>query len=380
MARNILANRSFISVASPRLGPNTMDYVRECIESTWISSSGRFITAFEKEFARFCGVKHAIACNNGTTALHLALHALGIGPGDEVIIPDLTYIASANCVTYCGAKPVFVDNNRKTFNLDPSLIEAAISPRTKAIMAVHLYGHPVEMDPIYQLAERYRLFIVEDAAEAHGATYKGRRVGSLGTCASFSFFGNKIITTGEGGAVTTDDDDLASKLRLFRGQGMHPERRYWFEVVGFNYRMTNVAAAIGLAQIEQIDNALSHRQQIARQYSSELAGVPGVILPHIEDWANHSFWMYTIILDDCIPTDRDTFMIQLHEENIETRPVFHPMHSLPPYAQVGSQFPNATFCGARGINLPTHENLTRDDISYVTDTIKRLVDKAAKRT
>jgi perosamine synthetase len=357
-----------------------MEYVRECIETTWISSSGRFITEFEKEFASFCGVKHAIACNNGTTALHLALHALGIGPGDEVIIPDLTYIASANCVTYCGATPVFVDNDRKTFNLDPSRIEAVISPRTKAIMVVHLYGHPVDMDPIYHLAEKHRLLIVEDAAEAHGATYKGKRVGSLGTCASFSFFGNKIITTGEGGAVTTDDDELAAKLRLLRGQGMHPNRRYWFEVVGFNYRMTNVAAAIGLAQIEQIDTALAHRQEIARQYSNELAGTPGVILPYIEPWAEHSFWMYTIVLDESLSINRDDFMMNLHQENIETRPVFHPMHSLPPYAQDGTAFPNAIFCGSRGINLPTHENLTKDDITYVTDTIKRLVDKAAKFT
>lgn len=365
--------KSLIPVASPQLGPKTMDYVRECIETTWISSSGRFISAFEEEFAKFCGVKHAIACNNGTTSLHLALHALGIGSGDEVILPDLTYIASANCVTYCGATPVFVDNDRRTFNMDPTKVEAAISPRTKAIMVVHLYGHPVDMGPIYDIAERHGLLIIEDAAEAHGATYKGKRVGGLGHCASFSFFGNKIITTGEGGAVTTNDDELAAKLRLLRGQGMHPQRRYWFDVVGFNYRMTNVAAAIGLAQMEQIDSALAYRQEIANFYSSRLAGTSGLILPLVEPWAEHAFWMYTIMLDDTVAIDRDDFMRSLQQKNIETRPVFHPMHALPPYAQDGSAFPNAIFCGARGVNLPTHQNLTEDDMIYITDTVKAII-------
>jgi len=208
-----------ISVAAPSLDGNERDYVLECLDSTWISSVGRFITDFEKAFADYCGVKHAIACNNGTTALHLALVALGVGPGDEVIVPSLTYIASANAVTYCGATPVLIDNDPRTFNLDPAKLEALITPRTKAIMPVHLYGQICDMDPILEVARKHGLKVVEDAAEAVGATYKGKMSGSLGTCATFSFFGNKIITTGEGGMITTDDDELAAKMRLLRGQG-----------------------------------------------------------------------------------------------------------------------------------------------------------------
>jgi perosamine synthetase len=221
-----MADHNFIPVAAPTLGGNERAYVLECLDSTWISSSGRFLDAFEADFARFCGVSHAVAVNNGTTALHLALTALGIGPGDEVIVPNLTYIASANAVTYCGAKPVFADCEPLTLNLDPDCIEARITPRTRAILPVHLYGHPADMDRIMRLAARYDLHVVEDAAEAHGATYRGRPVGSFGACATFSFYGNKIITTGEGGMVVTDDATLAARLRLYRGQGLDPQRRY----------------------------------------------------------------------------------------------------------------------------------------------------------
>ena len=223
---------------------------------------------------RYCGVKHAIATNNGTSALHLALVALGLQPDDEVIVPTLTYIASANAVHYCNAKPVFVDNDIHTFNIDPEEIEAKITPRTKAIMPVHLYGHPVDLDPILEIANDHGLFVVEDAAEAIGAKYKGRTIGGHGTCATFSFFGNKIITTGEGGMVTTNDDALAERLRLFRGQGVDPKRRYWFPVVGYNYRMTNVAAAIGLAQLECIDAHLQARKTVADGYDRRLAICP----------------------------------------------------------------------------------------------------------
>ncbi|WP_281405358.1 DegT/DnrJ/EryC1/StrS family aminotransferase [Methylosinus sporium] len=275
------------------LDGNEMQYVRECLESTWISSHGKFIDAFERRFAELCGVEHAIACNNGTTALHLALVSLGVGAGDEIIVPDLTYVATANCVRYCNADPVFVDCEPRTFNIDPAAIEAKITPRTKGIIVVHLFGQPCDMDEIQKIADAHGLFIVEDAAEAHGAKYKGRPVGSLGKCATFSFFGNKIVTTGEGGAVVTDDDELASRLRLLRGQGMDPERRYWFPVIGYNYRMTNIAAAIGLAQLERVDRALAFRRRLSAWYDEALADVD-VIRPYVEPWAEHSFWMYTI--------------------------------------------------------------------------------------
>lgn len=364
-----------IPVAAPALIGREAEYVLECVQSTWISSSGRFITDFEKAFAEFCGVRHAVAVNNGTTALHLALVAMGVGPGDEVIVPDLTYIASANAVRYCGATPVFADNERRTFNLDPVAFEARITPRTKAVMPVHLYGHPVDMEPIVELARASGIHVIEDAAEAVGATYRGRRVGGLGDCATFSFFGNKIITTGEGGMVTTDDDGLAERLRLFRNQGMDPNRRYWFPVIGFNYRMTNIAAAIGLAQLERIDEHLEARRRVARGYASRLAHLQdALILPAAENWAGHVYWMYTVMLKG--DADRDAVMAAMAKEGIETRPVFHPMHTLPPYLEPDGCYPNADWCSGRGINLPTFAGLTDADLDRVAAALERALASA----
>ena len=245
----------------------------DCLDSTWISSSGKYIEQFEKAFAEFCGVKHAVTCCNGTVALHLALMALGTQPGDEVIVPTLTYIATANAVTYCGARPVFVDSEPETWNMDPSLIEEKITPRTKGIIVVHLYGHPADMDPIMSIARRHGLFVIEDAAEAHGAEYKGHRVGSIGDMSTFSFYGNKIITTGEGGMVVTNNDSLASKARQLKGQGSVPDQRYWFPIIGYNYRMTNVASAIGLAQLEKAEWHIERRREVARWYYEYLHNI-----------------------------------------------------------------------------------------------------------
>jgi perosamine synthetase len=361
-----------IPVAAPVLDGRETEYVLECLNTSWISSNGRFIVEFERAFAAYCGVKHAIATNNGTSALHLALVALGLEPGDEVIVPTLTYIASANAVRYCNAKPVFVDNDLHTFNMDPDEVVAKITPSTKGIMPVHLYGHPVDLDPILKIARDHGLFVIEDAAEAVGAKYKGRTVGGHGACATFSFFGNKIITTGEGGMITTNDDDLAEKLRLFRGQGMDPKRRYWFPVVGYNYRMTNIAAAIGLAQLERIDAHLQRRQAVAEGYHQRLTHLTDrVALPITENWAQHAFWMYTIRLQDSVGKDRDRVIDDLEAHDIETRPVFYPMHVLPPYREDGQgPFPRAELCGARGINLPTHGRLTEHDMNRIATVLE----------
>lgn len=319
-----------ISVAQPKLAGNERKYVLDCLDTTWISSSGKYIGAFEEAFATFCGVKHAITTNNGTTALHLALVALDLKPGDEVIVPTVTYIATANAVRYCGATPVFVDVCPETLNIDPEKIEKMITPRTRGIIPVHLYGHPADMNAITAIAARHGLWVVEDAAEAHGAQVNGIKVGNLGTCATFSFFGNKIMTTGEGGMVTTNDDALATKLRLYRGQGMDLTRRYWFLVVGYNYRMTNIQAALGLAQLEQIENALNERQRLAKWYHQALAPLKEhIILPKCENWAEHVYWMYTIYLKKGGEAERDTMMRALDVMGIETRPVFYPMHRLP---------------------------------------------------
>lgn len=354
-----------ISIAHPRLAGNERKYVLDCLDTNWISSIGKYIGAFEEAFARFCGVKHAIATNNGTTALHLALVALDLQPGDEVIIPTVTYIATANAVRYCGATPVLVDVSPDTMNIDPTDIERRITPRTKGIIPVHLYGHPAEMTRINEIAGRHQLWVVEDAAEAHGAEVLGRKVGGLSTCATFSFFGNKIVTTGEGGMITTDDDALAAKLRLFRGQGMDPKRRYWFPVVGYNYRMTNIQAAIGLAQMETIDKALADRNTLAAWYDTALKPLQDqLVLPRQHDWAKQVYWMYNIFLRDGDEHRRDAVMRQLDEAGIETRPVFYPMHVLPPYKE-DTAYPVADEWAQRGINLPTHQELTQADVQRI---------------
>jgi perosamine synthetase len=361
-----MSNQERIPVAAPLLGGNEKKYVMECLDTTWISSSGRFIPAFEEMFAEFCGVRHAIATSNGTVALHLALVALGVEPGDEIIVPTLTYIATANAVRYCNATPVFADCDPGTLNIDPLDIARQITPRTKGIIVVHLYGHPVDMDPILELARAYGLFVLEDAAEAHGAEYRGQRVGGFGECATFSFFGNKIVTSGEGGMVTTNDDQLAQRLRLHRGQGMDPDRRYWHPVIGYNYRITNIAAAIGLAQMERVDQALEARYRLAGWYAERLAGLTDRLsLLKVEEWARPVFWMQTVLLSEGGEADRDRVMARLDAANIETRPVFYPMHVLPPYRQDSARFPNATSCAARGINLPTHALLSEDDVDRV---------------
>ena len=364
-----------IAVAAPTLNGNEKRYVLECLETTWISSIGRFITEFERGFARFCGVEHAIAVSNGTNALHLALVALGLEPGDEVIVPTLSYIATANAVTYCGAKPMFVDCDPRTLNIDPEDIAGKITTRTKGIVPVHLYGHPADMDPIISVAREHGLFVLEDAAEAHGAEYKGQRVGGLGNAAVFSFFGNKIMTTGEGGMVTTNDGDLAARLRLYRGQGLDRDRRYWHSVVGYNYRMTNVAAAIGLAQLEQIDELMGARARLADWYRPKLERLANKLVPQAaEPWTRPVLWMQTVMLRAGGEVERDTVMRTLDLAGIETRPVFYPMHLLPPYREDPALYPNATRCASRGMNLPTHGLLTEADVERICRVLEATLD------
>jgi perosamine synthetase len=364
--------RRIIPVSAPSFVGNERKYVLDCVESGWISSAGKYVDRFEAAFAEFCGVRHAVACCNGTAALHLSLLALGVSPGDEVIVPTLTFVATANAVTYCGARPVFADSDPDTWNLDPAQVAAKITPRTKGIIAVHLYGNPAEMDQLRALASRHGLFLVEDAAEAHGALHRGRRTGSLGDLAAFSFYGNKIIATGEGGMVVTDDDALAARVRLLGGQGMDPERRYWFPVVGYNYRMMNIPAAIGLAQLERAGWHTARRREIAARYKRLLGDVPGLSWQAERAWARHAFWMFTVLLGDEAADDRDRLMARLQEEGVETRPVFYPLHSLPPYREAarGEEFPVAERLARRGISLPTWAGLSRDDQSYVCEYLR----------
>lgn len=365
--------RRFIPVAEPVFTGNEKAYVLDCLENKWISGSGKYVDALEKQFAGFCGANFAVAVVNGTAALHVALLALGIGPGDEVIVPDLTYIASANSVYYCGARPVFADIDPLTWTLDPLDVAKKITPRTKAIMPVHLYGHPADMDPLLDLARLHRLSVIEDCAEAHGAEYKGRKVGTMGDLATFSFYGNKIITTGEGGMITTNDPNLMQRVRLLKGQGMDPARRYWFPIVGYNYRLTNVQAAIGLAQMERIDWLIQRRREVARQYTEELQGL-SVSTPAEAPWAKNVFWLFSIRIGAA--ADRDLVMEQLMKESIETRPFFYPMHQMPPYLDRGGDeaFPVSTRVAASGISLPSSANLSVADISYITNVLRKLLE------
>jgi perosamine synthetase len=364
-----------ISVGAPVLAGREKDYVLDCLESNWISSQGKYLTRFETEYAKFCGTRFALACCNGTTALHLALMAFGIGPGDEVLVPSLTYIATANAVTYCGARPVFVDSEPRTGNLDPALIEGLVTPRTKGIVVVHLYGHPADMDPIRRVAERHGLFVLEDAAEAHGATYRGRKAGALADAATFSFYGNKILSCGEGGMVTTDRADLAERVELLKGQGMDLNRRYWFTRVGYNYRMTNVAAAIGLAQLEKAEWHFERHHEVARWYRLGLKDCPSIQWQEEEAWATHAHWMVTIFFPGMKAEDRDELRRKLAEAGIETRPVFYPLHILPPYREAhGTRpMPVSEKLGESGINLPSSAALSEDDVAYVCENLKRIL-------
>ncbi len=359
-----------ITMANPVLNGNERKYIDECVDTGWVSANGRFVNDFEKKFAEFCGTKYAISCCNGTMSLHLCLLGLGIGPGDEVIMPTLTYVATANCVAYCGAKPVFVDSDPATFNIDVDKIEEKITRHTKAIMPVHLYGLSCDMEKINMLAEKYHLYVIEDAAEAHGASLHGKRVGSMSDVASFSFFGNKIITSGEGGMVVTNNEELYKKMKLLKSQGVDPNKRYWHIVMGYNYRMTNLQAAIGLAQLENVDWHLTQRIRVADAYKKYFSGHENLFLMQAEpEGYHHVYWMNNVILSDEVKLDRDEVMRRMEEKGVEMRPVFYPMHIMPPYLDNTVSFPVAEKLGARGISLPTHAQLSDDDIKFICDSL-----------
>ncbi|MRS12102.1 MAG: DegT/DnrJ/EryC1/StrS family aminotransferase [Actinobacteria bacterium] len=363
-----------IPVYRPLIGAAEKSNVADAVESTWISSKGSYLRRFEEGFSSFAGARHGIATCNGTVSIHLILAALGVGPGDEVIVPTFTYIASVNAITYTGATPVFVDSDPVHWNLDPSDAAAKITERTKAIMVVHLYGHPADMGPILAMGREHGIAVIEDAAEAHGAEYQGRRVGALGLAGSFSFFGNKIITTGEGGMVVCNDADFAERCSHLRGQGVSPTRTYWHDVVGFNYRMTNVAAALGVAQLERVDDVIAAKRRIAARYCDALADIEGLTLPPEMPWARSVYWMVSILVD---PVLRDALMAHLKDRDIETRPFFYPAHTLPMYA-TSDRFPVAEHLGASGINLPSFPELTDAEIDQVVAGVREFMEQEAR--
>lgn len=364
-----------IRIAAPDLTGNEEAYVVEAVRSGWVSSTGAFIDRFEREFAARCGTRHAVACSSGTTGLHLALATLGAGRGDEVIVPATTFVASANAVRFCRATPVFVDIDPETWCLDPRGVVAAIGPKTVGIMPVHLLGHPADMDAINAIAAARGLWVVEDAAEAAFATYRGRPVGSLSDASAFSFFGNKIMTSGEGGAVTFSRDDLLARMRMLRNHGLGPARRYHARVVGFNYRMSNLAAAVACAQLERCDTLLARRRAILRLYDELLRGQPGLLRRVDASWAGVSPWLVAITVDrDIFGLNRDDLAAALAARGIETRPLFPPLHRMRPYRRLAIRqgivsLPVAERLGETGLMLPTHPLMTDDDVAYVCESI-----------
>lgn len=356
-----------IPVYKPYLTGREKEYVNQCLDSTWISSKGEFIGRFEGRFAAYIGAEHATSVCNGTVALHLALATLGLKQGDEVIVPSLTYVASANTIIQAGATPVFVDSIESTWQLDPDDVRRKITRRTKAVMAVHLYGLPCQMDKLVALCREYKLHLIEDCAEAFGTFFNGQHVGTFGDIATFSFFGNKTITTGEGGMVVAHTKDLHDKAYHLKTQGVSPSREYWHDIVAYNYRMTNICAAIGLAQLEQADSIIEKKRQIADWYRHGLKGLPLNTHDEIEG-TRHSYWMCSITV--ATADEREPLRDFLKEYGVETRPLFHPAHTLPPYATDAS-LPVAESLSARGINLPSFPALSHAEINDICGLIRQ---------
>lgn len=364
-----------IPVAEPLIGDKELEYVTAAVKSSWISSQSKYVTEFEEKFSKYCGAKHGAATSSGTTALHLALVILNIGEGDEVIMPSFTMIATANAITYTGAKPILVDSELNTWNIDVDKIEEKITDKTKAIMVVHTYGHPVDMDPLLEIAQDHGLYVIEDAAESHGADYKGKRAGNLGDIACFSFYANKIITTGEGGMLVTNNEKYAEKARWLRGLAFGRfGKHFYHEALGFNYRMSGLQAALGVAQLEQIDKFISIHRSNARLYNSLLSELGDKVTLHPEaPWAKNVYWMYSILIQEEFGISRDNLMRKLELDGIETRTFFYPIHVQPIYAQqyTGELFLVADELSRKGMNLPSGNSLTADGVAYVCECIKK---------
>jgi len=365
-----------IPVSEPALGEAEIAAAVECITSGWISSHGAYIDEFEGEWARYCGRRHGIAVMNGTVALELALICLNLEAGSEVIIPSFTIISCALAVLRAGAVPKLVDSDPETWTMDIAAVRAAIGPRTKAIMPVHIYGHPVDMDPILKLAKEHNLAIIEDAAEAHGAEYKGRRCGSFGDVSCFSFYANKLITTGEGGMLVTDDDAIAERARSLRNLAFEPGRRFHHAEMGFNFRMTNVQAALGLGQVARMDAIIEKKRWIGEEYTSRLADISGVQLPVEKAWARSVYWMYGILLDERVEFDASEASRRLSALGVETRPFFLGMHEQEVFRRqelfIGERYPVAERLARRGLYLPSGLTLTAAQLERVADAVRNV--------
>lgn len=366
-----------VPVNEPFVGEREREYVDECLRTGWISSAGRFLETFEDAWAGYCGRAFGVAVSSGTAALDIAVASCDLGPGDEVILPAFTIISCAQAVTRTGATPVLVDCNEDTWCMDVEAVAARVTPRTRAIMPVHIYGHPVDMDALLDVAARHGLTVLEDAAEAHGATYRGRRCGGFGEASCFSFYANKIVTTGEGGMVVTDDPVRAERLRSLRNLCFRPERRFVHEELGFNYRLTNVQAAIGLAQAERVDETVARKREVARAYTEGLRDLDVLQLPVERPGVTNVYWMYGVVLRDDVGLDAVAFAAELAARGIGTRPFFVGMHEQPVFLRMGlfagERYPVTERLSRRGLYLPSGTALTVDEVQRVCDVVHEVL-------
>lgn len=368
-----------IPVSEPLMGDNVLPLVRECIETGWISSEGRFIREFEESWAAYCGVSHGVAVSNGTCALQIAVKALGLEPGSEIILPSYTIISCAIAIVEAGCVPVLVDVEPDTWNMVVEQVEAKITPRTRAIMPVHMFGHPVDMPKLMEIAGRHDLRVIEDAAESHGAEVGNRRTGGIGDLGCFSFYANKIITTGEGGMVVTNDAGYAERLRSLRNLGFRSDRRFYHTEIGHNYRLTNLQAAVGVAQIDRIDDHIRQKRWMAASYRERLAGLP-ISAPVERSWAKNVYWMYGVVLDDDVPFNASEFARRLHARGVGTRPLFLGMHEQPVLRDMGlfqnESYPVTERLAQRGLYLPSGLTLTEAQLDEVCAAVRDVLSNA----
>jgi perosamine synthetase len=360
-----------IQTAGPSITQKEIDYVMDAVKNGWYENWSEYINRFEHDFASYIGVKHAISTSSCTGALHLSLAGLGIKKGDEVIVPETSWIATAAVITYVQARPVFVDVDPESYTINPDKIEAAITKKTKAIIPVHLYGHPADMDPIQDIAKDHKLYIIEDAAPSIGAEYKGRKTGTLGDIAGFSFQGAKLMVTGEGGMIVTDSDTIFSRVSSLANQGRDPCIQFRINEIGLKYKMSNIQAALGLAQLERIDELIDKKRQIYSWYHSRLSDIPGIRISTEKEWARSIHWMTSIVLEKDLSISRDELRSRLLQKKIDTRPFFPPMSHFPMFRKAKN--PVAESVGERGINLPCALRLTEDQINYVCDELIRIL-------
>lgn len=365
---------NFIPIYKPSISELEKEYVRDALNSGWVSSQGKYIELFEEKFAAYCGTKYALTTSSGTAAIHLALVSYGITEGDEVIVPDFTFIATANAVRYTRAKVVLVDIEEDTLCIDPVKIEEAITDKTKVIIPVHIYGHPANMIAIKQIAQKYNLILLEDAAEAHGAEVKSQKTGSLGDCGIFSFYGNKIVTCGQGGMLTTNDEKLYQRAKYLREYASSPDKKYWHDEVGYNYRLTNLQAALGLAQLERIDETVKRKKEIFRLYHEELSELPGIKLNFTANWAVNVYWLICLKIEYFDAQERDNIIKYLKTYGIDSRPFFYPISDMPMYGNSYQQTPISHKISQRGINLPSYCDLKIEDIAYICDCVRAYLD------